>query len=96
MSQAAPDLPRTLLAGSDEPPASDCAATPAREHRRAVAAALAALLPPDCVLSRDEELRPYECDALSVFRQQPMLVVLPRTEEQVRAVMRECRRLGVP
>ncbi|MGH8133932.1 MAG: FAD-linked oxidase C-terminal domain-containing protein [Steroidobacteraceae bacterium] len=25
-----------------------------------------------------------------------MLVVLPRTEEQVRAVMRECRRLGVP
>ncbi|MGH8305287.1 MAG: FAD-linked oxidase C-terminal domain-containing protein [Steroidobacteraceae bacterium] len=53
-------------------------------------------MPPDCVLSRDEELRPYECDALSVFRQQPMLVVLPRTEEQVRAVMRECRRLGVP
>jgi glycolate dehydrogenase FAD-linked subunit len=74
----------------------DSAATPAREHSQAVARALGALLPPDCLLSHDEELRPYECDGLAAYRQRPMLVALPRTEEQVCAVVRECRRLGVP
>jgi len=72
------------------------AATPAREHQLSIARALGALLPPDCLLSRDEELRPYECDGLTTWRQRPMLVALPRTEEQVCAVVRECRRLGVP
>ena len=53
-------------------------------------------MPADIVLSRDEELHPYECDGLSVFRQKPMLVVLPRTEEEVRQVLITCRRLEVP
>ncbi len=79
----------------DEPAAGDGAAPPP-ERRRAIVDALRALLPQDCLLSRDEELRPYECDALSVLRRQPLAVCLPRTEEQVRAVLRECRRLGVP
>jgi glycolate dehydrogenase FAD-linked subunit len=61
-----------------------------------VAAALRQVLPDDCVLSRDEQLRPYECDGLSVFRQKPMLVALPRTEEEVRHVLVTCRRLEVP
>jgi glycolate oxidase len=80
----------------DESRWSLLAAAPAPERRPEVAAALRALLPADCVLSRDEELRPYECDGLSVFRQQPMLVVLPRTEAELRAVLRECNRLQVP
>jgi glycolate oxidase len=61
-----------------------------------VATALRQVLPADIVLSRDEELHPYECDGLSVFRQKPMLVVLPRTEEEVRQVLITCRRLAVP
>src|SRR5436305_14780400 len=61
-----------------------------------VAAALRQVLPHDCILSRDEELRPYECDGLSVFRQKPMLVALPRTENEVRDVLVTCRRLDVP
>jgi glycolate oxidase len=61
-----------------------------------VAAALRQVLPAECVLARDEELRPYECDGLSVFRQKPMLVVLPRTEDEVRHVLLTCRRLEVP
>src|SRR5580658_5030404 len=81
---------------ADEPRWSDCAAAPPAGRRLAVAQALRALLPADCVLSGDNELRPYECDGLSVFRQQPMLVVLPRTETELRAVLLECRRLGVP
>ena len=51
------------------------------QRRHAVAAALRALLPATACSARDEELRPYECDGLSVFRQQPMLVVLPRDRD---------------
>jgi glycolate oxidase len=65
-------------------------------RRQEVARALAGLLPPDCLLSREEELRPYECDGLAAYRQQPLLVALPRTEEQVCAVARACDALGVP
>src|ERR1700733_2653036 len=81
---------------AEEPRWSDSAEAPAVGRRLAVAQALRALLPADCVLSGDNELRPYECDGLSVFRQQPLLVVLPRTEAELRAVLVECRRLGVP
>jgi len=71
---------------------------PARlqQRRREVARALAAALPSDCLLVREEELRPYECDGLAAHRQQPLLVALPRTEEQVCAVVRICRDLRVP
>src|SRR6266446_6306452 len=61
-----------------------------------IAAALRTFLPEDCVLSREEERRPYECDALTVFRQLPGVVVLPRTEQQLRQVLLTCSRLGVP
>ena len=57
---------------------------------------LAELLPTDCLLSREEELKPYECDGLAAYRAQPLLVALPRTEEQVCAVVRACHALGVP
>jgi len=61
-----------------------------------VARALLAKLPADCVLWRDEELRPYECDGLSAFRQAPMLVVLPHDERQLLAALAVCRELAVP
>ena len=53
-------------------------------------------LPPACVLSREEERRPYECDGLSVYRELPLLVVLPETVEQVQRVLRVCSQLEVP
>ena len=61
-----------------------------------IATALRALLPEDCVLTRQEERRPYECDGLTAFRRLPQVVALPRTEEQVRQVLLTCNRLGVP
>jgi glycolate oxidase len=61
-----------------------------------LAAELRAVLPADCVLSQDEELRPYECDGLPVFRQRPAVVVLPRDAQQVRQVLLTCSRLQVP
>ena len=48
------------------------------------------------VLHTDEQLHPYECDGLSVYRAKPLLVVLPRNVEQVQAVMRLAHEVGVP
>jgi glycolate oxidase len=70
------------------------AATPQRQSE--VVARLRAVLDPHCVLFREEETRPYECDGLSAFRQLPMVVVLPETEAQVQQVLRICRDLDVP
>jgi glycolate oxidase len=72
-----------------------------REHDRAVrqayvASALAAVLPNQCILVRDEETVAYECDALTAYRQVPLLVVLPETEAQVAASLKVCHDLGVP
>lgn len=50
----------------------------------------------ESLLSDPEDLRPYECDALSAYRQLPWLVVLPETVEQVLTVLRLCREQGVP
>jgi glycolate oxidase len=62
----------------------------------AIAAALARVLPRDCLLSTAEERRPYECDGLTAFRQLPALVALPRSDDQVRQVLLTCSRLKVP
>jgi glycolate oxidase len=64
--------------------------------RAALLAELSRLLPPDNLLSETEDMRPYECDGLSAYRQLPMLVALPETEDQVVAILRLCRRLQVP
>jgi glycolate oxidase len=79
-----------------EPLQSDLTRAPTREWRLTVVAALRQALPVDSVLYREEQLRPYECDGLTAFRQIPMVVVLPRTEEQVREVLVICHRLDVP
>jgi len=48
------------------------------------------------VLSSPEQRRPYECDALTTFRRIPQVVVLPRTESEVQAVLLACNRHQVP
>jgi glycolate oxidase len=53
-------------------------------------------LPADALLVSAEDRRPFECDGLTVFRELPALVALPRTEAEVRAVLVSCHRHGVP
>jgi len=57
---------------------------------------LRTFLPADAVLAQEEEVRPYECDALSVYRQLPLLVVLPRTLEEIQRIMRLCHERDIP
>ncbi len=65
-------------------------------RREQVASALRARLPAGVVLSDPEDTRPYECDGLAAYRQLPMIVTLPTSEEQVLAIMNVCRELKVP
>jgi glycolate oxidase len=65
-------------------------------RQRAVVTELRAVLPHHLVLFDEEDVRPYECDGLSAYRQVPMVVVLPEDEAQVVAVMRVCNRMQVP
>ena len=60
-----------------------------------VVAALAEILGPEGVISDTQGLRVYECDALSAYRCPPLAVVLPRTTEEVSAVLAACSALGV-
>lgn len=64
--------------------------------REALVAALRQTLPEEAIIERAEELRPYECDGLSAYRQPPLVVVLPESSEQVRDVLRLCAERGVP
>jgi len=64
--------------------------------RRDLVRELRSFLPEDSVLEQEEELRPYECDGLSAYRQLPLLVVLPRKLEEVQRIMRLCNERDVP
>lgn len=48
------------------------------------------------VILRQEELLVYECDGLTSYRQRPAVVVLPRTTEEVAALVKLCDRHSVP
>jgi glycolate oxidase len=66
------------------------------ELRARAARALARVLPASAILAADEDTRPYECDALTLYRQAPMIVVLPSNAAEVAEVLRVCGELGVP
>jgi len=58
--------------------------------------ALARVLPNDAILDRAEDVRPYECDGLHCYRQPPFAVVLPRSANEVAAILRLCHEHRVP
>ncbi|OYD80386.1 FAD-linked oxidase C-terminal domain-containing protein [Azospirillum brasilense] len=64
-------------------------------RRREIIAALRAIVPGEGVIADESELRAYECDGLTAYRQLPMVVVLPSTTEQVSQVLRTCKAMGV-
>jgi glycolate oxidase len=65
-------------------------------RQREVARALREFLPARAVLWEEEDTRPYECDGLTAYRQLPMVVALPETEEQVQRILQACARLEAP
>ena len=59
-------------------------------RRAEIVAALRRIVPGEGVVDREVELRAFECDGLTAYRQLPMVAVLPSTTEQVIGVMRYC------
>ena len=54
------------------------------------------VLPKNAVIHEPQEVRAYECDALTAYKCPPMIAVLPSTTEQVSAVLKICHTEGVP
>src|SRR5882724_11360579 len=55
-------------------------------HRAEIAAALRAIVP-DGVIGDEATLTAFDCDALTAYRQRPLLCVLPANADQVAAVL---------
>ena len=53
------------------------------------------IVPGEGVIAAEDEMRVYESDGLSAYRQMPMIVVLPETTEQVADILRYCHGEGV-
>ena len=53
-------------------------------------------LPKNTVISGSENTRPFECDGLSVYKQEPLAVVLPNNITQIKKVLEICRKNNTP
>src|SRR6478736_5059578 len=65
------------------------------DRRERIVAALSAIVPGEGVIAAEREMRPYESDGLTAYRQLPMVVVLPETTEQVSRLLKFCHAEGI-
>ena len=61
------------------------------DRRAEIVSALKSMLPAGCVIDDDKSMSAFDTDGLSAYRNQPLVVVLPETTQQVADVMRWCR-----
>jgi glycolate oxidase len=59
-------------------------------RRDRIVAGLRAIVPGEGVIAAEREMRPYESDGLTAYRQLPMVVVLPETTKQVSRLLAFC------
>ena len=64
-------------------------------RKRDLVARLRAIVPGEGVIVDEDELRAYETDGLTAYRQLPLIVVLPETTEQVSEVLKLAQSEGV-
>src|SRR4051812_20536586 len=63
-------------------------------RRAEIAGALKAIVP-DGVIGDEASLTAFDCDALTAYRQRPLLCVLPQTADQVSAILSYASRENV-
>ena len=51
---------------------------------------LAKLINPEHVLSHKDEIKPYETDGLSAYKQTPLAVVMPENTKEVSSILKFC------
>jgi len=64
-------------------------------RRDRIVAALRTIVPGEGVIATEREMKPFESDGLTAYRQPPMVVVLPETTEQVAQVLHYCHDEGI-
>ncbi|MGI8527093.1 MAG: FAD-linked oxidase C-terminal domain-containing protein [Pseudolabrys sp.] len=64
-------------------------------RRNKIVAALSQIVPGEGVISTEKEMRPFESDGLTAYRQLPMVVVLPSTTREVSQVLAYCHAEGI-
>src|SRR6478672_8653496 len=64
-------------------------------RRDRIVATLRTIVPGEGVIATERELRPFESDGLTAYRQLPMVVVLPETTDQVAQILRYCHAEGI-
>jgi glycolate oxidase len=64
-------------------------------RRAEVLAGLARLVPAECLIVSEDECRVFETDAFTAYRRVPLAAVLPRSTEEVSAVMKFLHGAGV-
>ncbi len=64
-------------------------------RREKIVATLRSIVPGEGVIAGEREMKPFESDGLTAYRQLPMVVVLPETTSQVAAVLRYCHDEGI-
>ena len=57
--------------------------------------ALAPHMPSANIISQLDRMRPFEADALTMFKQLPLCVVLPENETQLQTLLRACSELNI-
>lgn len=65
-------------------------------RRAQIIADLRAIVPGEGVIDTETEMRPFESDGVTAYRQMPLTVVLPSTTEQVSKVLAYAHANGIP
>ena len=65
-------------------------------RRDEIIADLADFLPPGTIISSERELKPFETDGFIAYRRMPLAVALPRTTDEVAAILKYCAKYKVP
>jgi len=63
--------------------------------RSEIISAMRNIVPGEGVIADEDELRAYDCDGLSAYKQVPLIVVLPENTEQVSRVLKYCHQNNV-
>ncbi|MEI7805900.1 MAG: FAD-linked oxidase C-terminal domain-containing protein [Hyphomicrobiales bacterium] len=64
-------------------------------RREQIVAALRRIVPGEGVIAGEREMRPFESDGLTAYKQLPMVVVLPETTAQVSQILAYCHSEGI-
>src|SRR3569833_3236648 len=64
-------------------------------RRAQIVKTLRDIVPGEGVIDRECEMKPFESDGLTAYRQLPMVVVLPETTRQVAEILKYCHDNGI-